>query len=1570
MAADSLAIFSANTAIKFSDGTQGQFLDWARQFESALFLQDPTGDTLAVLDMVSYKEGDIKKLSDTYVYFALNQVVSGRAKQVITPILRTNARPGREAFVALYNEYIKVDADAKIDALTTLLKMECIGTDVNKYQGDFDQVVRQLQLTKVLDPVANDVIIKTLLMRGLVSGKFELFRVLHKELVLSDVRVNFFTVLRAFCKTNGIDMTGKGNAALAVPGRALAATAPTAPISTTCDHCYRKFFSTSRAIPHTASTCPHRQLSATEARRVQQAYIDAQRDQRQARAVLPTPTTRPLSVKQQAQLASSSAIASSAVSIATAQPTALPTQSAAQPIQYTVSYTTTTPPQQHNVFLASMVNKRQGIVIEDRPVADFPLLCGAGGKLVALPSLFGAKISAKIADVVGTDGQLYMDSCASSNFICDESLFDTKIGITPFSITGIGESTVMATHSGILAVDLHDLDGQIVSVTIPAYYSKDTNANLLATTQLCSFNWEYHQTKEDCVVVLPSGQRLRCNLVQGIPSLRVTPTRKVSPATPVGYFTTIQTSDQQLVLDLVDAQYSTNNVSIEQIVQLPISAPLGVAFKVTERYTPSIAEAVSTHLRFGHLNFADMCAIFNWNVPKGIPACFDCNIVKSKRQPTTGQLLNKATYSGQRTFVDTVGPLPPSLSKQIYAVDALDEFSNYLDVYGMQLKSEIDMIMRQHVVDKAAQSGVFIGLGSTSVSDCGREYISTKIGDIYLDLEVGQKATPPYTAEQNSVERQHQTLTNMSNAMLATAHMSSAFWLAARKYAAFIKNRITNKITNQLPYDMFNIKTGVLANHFEIRVFGATAFVHIERSLRSKLQPSAWPGRFVGYDALTGYPLIYNPVSGNIVAAKHVHIADVVLDQSTAGLKINILQCEQSTTAAAEPVISEAHSSEQQPALDQEQSVIRPQQQELNASRSIPSQPLVTLDMPPSQNLIDFTQQQLALGQTDSISSAMAPISRRSARSGGHASSKAHDAATALRSFAYHVSKRPVELSPVEQLDPTDISTISFDEPLVFRPRVSVLPTGSIVIPASEKEALAGSDVHLWTAAMEEERLKLAMTNSLSVVQRDQLADRQIVLGYKWVFTIKRNQCNARLTLQGFGQREGIDYFETRAPTIDSVTLRMFYATAANRHMYMCQVDFKSAFLHGEFSQDIKIFMRMPIVWKSTEGDNNILKLDRPLYGAKQASREFYLKLKTTLTEECALIMSSNDECFFFNDQQTIFLVLHVDDFLLATLENSSRDAILATLEKQYEFSKVAILGAPQSPPTVFLGYEINYDQSAGVLELRLTEYFKELLERADMRDCNPASTPLDPTMLRNLLNTSAALKLDILLEPEQALLYSSSVCSMLWASQFFSDLQYPVNLLARTLHAPTRLCRILLKSVLRYISGRIDLPLRYGGPGGSMELIAFGDASWAAEPRSRSQSGGIILLNNAAIDSYSNVQPVVSLSSFEAELYQTSTLAQRVLFVRNLAIDFGNPQTNPTACCIDNYATIKLANGSVGSSKTKHLRIRLDYLRNLIESHQLKVCYCPGTKLPADMNTKALGRLKLQEFRNMVLGL
>ncbi|BBH10225.1 transposable element gene [Prunus dulcis] len=118
-------------------------------------------------------------------------------------------------------------------------------------------------------------------------------------------------------------------------------------------------------------------------------------------------------------------------------------------------------------------------------------------------------------------------------------------------------------------------------------------------------------------------------------------------------------------------------------------------------------------------------------------------------------------------------------------------------------------------------------------------------------------------------------------------------------------------------------------------------------------------------------------------------------------------------------------------------------------------------------------------------------------------------------------------------------------------------------------------------------------------------------VGYKWVFTRKRNEKNeisrykARLVAQGFSQRPGIDYVETYSPVMDTITFRYLISLAVSEKLEMRLMDVITAYLYGELDTDI--YMKVPEGFRLPEAARNkprdmfSVKLRRSLYGLKQS---------------------------------------------------------------------------------------------------------------------------------------------------------------------------------------------------------------------------------------------------------------------------------------------------------------------------------------------------------------------------------
>ena len=95
-------------------------------------------------------------------------------------------------------------------------------------------------------------------------------------------------------------------------------------------------------------------------------------------------------------------------------------------------------------------------------------------------------------------------------------------------------------------------------------------------------------------------------------------------------------------------------------------------------------------------------------------------------------------------------------------------------------------------------------------------------------------------------------------------------------------------------------------------------------------------------------------------------------------------------------------------------------------------------------------------------------------------------------------------------------------------------------------------------------------------------------------------------------------------------------------------MDVKTTFLNGDI--DETIYMVQPKNFVSGEAKQMVCKLKKSIYGLKQASRQWYYKLHQVVIS-FGFEMNLADDCIYhkFSGSKYIFLVLYVDDILLAT---------------------------------------------------------------------------------------------------------------------------------------------------------------------------------------------------------------------------------------------------------------------------------------------------------------------------------
>lgn len=186
-------------------------------------------------------------------------------------------------------------------------------------------------------------------------------------------------------------------------------------------------------------------------------------------------------------------------------------------------------------------------------------------------------------------------------------------------------------------------------------------------------------------------------------------------------------------------------------------------------------------------------------------------------------------------------------------------------------------------------------------------------------------------------------------------------------------------------------------------------------------------------------------------------------------------------------------------------------------------------------------------------------------------------------------------------------------------------------------------------------------------------SDRKAI-GCRMIFKVKSkddgtvDRFKARLVVQGFSQRPGIDFDETFAPTAHQESIRLLFALAAQFKLRLRHVDFVGAFLNGDM--DTQVFMKQPEGFVDSEHPDWVCELQKALYGLKQAGRTWNKKLDKFL-KLLGFVCVSADPCIYImtKKERKVILALHVDDTLIAYNDIQFCDSIIKKISDKFEIT-------------------------------------------------------------------------------------------------------------------------------------------------------------------------------------------------------------------------------------------------------------------------------------------------------------
>ncbi|KAK1601881.1 hypothetical protein QYE76_008090, partial [Lolium multiflorum] len=183
--------------------------------------------------------------------------------------------------------------------------------------------------------------------------------------------------------------------------------------------------------------------------------------------------------------------------------------------------------------------------------------------------------------------------------------------------------------------------------------------------------------------------------------------------------------------------------------------------------------------------------------------------------------------------------------------------------------------------------------------------------------------------------------------------------------------------------------------------------------------------------------------------------------------------------------------------------------------------------------------------------------------------------------------------------------------------------------PETYEEAMMSPDSNKWQEAMKSEMGSMYDNKVWTLVD---LPDSRKAVENKWIFKRKTDAdgnitvYKARLVAKGFRQIQGVDYDETFSHVAKLKSVRILLAIAAFFDYEIWQMDVKTAFLNGDIEEEL--YMVQPKGFVDPKNADKVCKLQRSIYGLKQASRSWNRRFDKVI-KDFGFIQCHGEACIY-----------------------------------------------------------------------------------------------------------------------------------------------------------------------------------------------------------------------------------------------------------------------------------------------------------------------------------------------------
>ncbi|POM77221.1 Integrase catalytic core protein [Phytophthora palmivora] len=510
-----------------------------------------------------------------------------------------------------------------------------------------------------------------------------------------------------------------------------------------------------------------------------------------------------------------------------------------------------------------------------------------------------------------------------------------------------------------------------------------------------------------------------------------------------------------------------------------------------------------------------------------------------------------------------------------------------------------------------------------------------------------------------------------------------------------------------------------------------------------------------------------------------------------------------------------------------------------------------------------------------------------------------------------------------------------------------------VKVPKNRREALRSKWASFWLEAEAEEIAALKAKGFIQEIPNEEIPEDAKPVSTMWVYALKSDhqgyviRFKARIVALGNHQRPGIDFKETFAPVARMASFRLLLGLAALLELEVYGGDVNTAYLNAWLG--IRQYLHSISGYPCRLSGHSYVVL-KALYGLRQSGREWNSELndwfiqrgyQRSLTEPCLY--------YLFEDDTIVYVLVYVDDILVATNSKQFKDQLFMDLDNTYGLKDQGLL-------TQYLGVEVTHTPE--YIMVNQGKYAREILGKLGFENAHAVGNPMEVN--------SRLIPLGEKESADSSFPYREAIGMLMYlATSTRPDLAFALGQLSRFVANPSSKHIGTLKRVLRYLAGTLDYGIKYEKKkNNSKELVLQGycDSDWANDPDQRkSTTGFVFTLAGEAVAWMSRRQSVIALPTAEADYIAACEATMEAVAGKNILQEL-LPQHKVKLCVgIDNQAAHVMATNPTYSRRTRHIELRWHYVREQVQKGTVELHKVKGETNPADTFTKPLDKKRLK---------